>query len=97
MDAFIFPSKWEGFGRVSIEAQTNGLKVFCSSVILKETDISRTSEFISLEEKPEEWAKIITKYAENYNIKDRKSFFNHSYDIKDVAKQMGDFYENSCV
>jgi glycosyltransferase involved in cell wall biosynthesis len=88
MDIFLFPSNHEGFPLVSIEAQTNGLKIFCSDVISREIDISKTSEFISLMKRPSEWAEIILAYMKSYNVKNRKSFTNHSYDVRETIKQI---------
>lgn len=40
MDAFLFPSKFEGFGMAAIEAQATGLQCIVSSVIPRDIDLT---------------------------------------------------------
>src|SRR5205807_5816908 len=39
MDAFVFPSLYEGLGMALVEAQAAGLACFCSDVIPDEADV----------------------------------------------------------
>ena len=59
MDAFVFPSLFEGLGIVAIEAQLSGLKVFLSDRLPKEVELSDKCHFLSLENSAEEWAKAV--------------------------------------
>lgn len=59
MDAFVFPSHFEGFGIVMVEAQVNGLKCFASGGVPKAADISGESEFIELGKGAAYWAASI--------------------------------------
>ncbi len=59
MDFFVFPSIFEGLGMVLIEAQASGLYCLCSDVVPQETRVSENIEYMSLSEKPEEWAQRI--------------------------------------
>lgn len=61
MDAIIFPSLFEGLSLVLVEAQANGIPIFASDTISKETKIGNNINFISLEKTPKEWAEIILK------------------------------------
>ena len=73
MDALIFPSLYEGFGNVLIEAQAAGLKCFVSDCITTETDIvPGLIERISLDNSAFTWAEKIYKYALNPISKDER-------------------------
>lgn len=66
MDAFIFPSLYEGFGNVLIEAQAAGLKCFISDCITTETHVvPGLIERLSLNDSAYTWAEKIYKYALN--------------------------------
>lgn len=92
MDAFIFPSLFEGLGIVLIEAQCNGLDCFTSKdTVPKEADISNNVEYISLNNNPEEWSeKILQKKIER-----KKDYFDKldkKYDINIAVKKLEDIY-----
>ena len=95
MDAFVFPSKFEGLGIVLIEAQASGLNSYTSKyVVPDEAKVSHLLEYISLDEKPEIWAeKIIQKLFNRENVYDEIK--EKGYDIKDTAKLLEDFYIRS--
>jgi glycosyltransferase involved in cell wall biosynthesis len=60
MDTFVFPSMWEGFGLVLIEAQAAGLSCVVSDTVSEETSIFNPRIFhlpLSIDSK--EWAKVI--------------------------------------
>lgn len=66
MDAFIFPSLYEGFGNVLIEAQAAGLKCFISDCITTETHVvPGLIERLSLNDSAYTWAEKIYTYALN--------------------------------
>ncbi|MGN1270506.1 MAG: glycosyltransferase family 1 protein [Clostridia bacterium] len=95
MDGFIFPSIFEGFGTVTIEAQCSGLPIVASDSIPKETKITNLQEFISLKESPTIWAQKITEKIKGNR---RMDFSNEvkkaGYDIKDTYKYLQEFYLN---
>lgn len=57
-DAFLFPSKKEGFGITLIEAQAMGLTCFVSDSVPKATDVGGCI-YIPLKDGPEKWASKI--------------------------------------
>lgn len=93
LDVFLLPSTYEGLGIVLIEAQANGLSCFASDfVVPKEAKVTPLLEFISLNEPPSEWAKIITQKTtsrENHNEKIAENGFN----IKVEASNLLDEYK----
>lgn len=56
MDLFIFPSLFEGFGMVSLEAQATGLNVIQSDVVPKDTFLTECVTALPLEQTPAQWA-----------------------------------------
>ncbi|MCI8759655.1 MAG: glycosyltransferase family 1 protein [Clostridia bacterium] len=92
MDVFVFPSLFEGFGLAVLEAQITGLPCLIANHITKEVKVTDLVEFISLQEKPENWAKkiLLKKIDKRENrveeVKEKK------YDIIDVTKELQDFY-----
>lgn len=63
-DCMIFPSVYEGFGIVLLEAQASGCYCFASDVCPSETNVGFMEQLpISIGE--EEWAKKILKYFDN--------------------------------
>lgn len=69
-DIFIFPSTFEGFGNVLIEAQAMGVQCFVSEVVTEEADCGKL-EFINLSEGATKWAETIRDYIINKGL-DRK-------------------------
>lgn len=59
MDVFVFPSIYEGFGIVLIEAQISGLRCVISDTIPKEALQTKLAVPVSLEKSPSEWCDII--------------------------------------
>lgn len=59
-DYMLFPSNYEGFGIVLIEAQAMGIPCFVSEAIQKEADVGLL-HYIPLENGAEAWAKTILK------------------------------------
>lgn len=93
IDAFVFPSLYEGLGMALIEAQTCGLYCYASSDVIPEmVKISDKLKFVSLNDSEREWAKIILN---DINLlKSRKSgeIVNNPFDIKGVVQCLSRLY-----
>lgn len=97
MDCFILPSRFEGLPLVGIEAQTSGLWCYFSDVITNEIRITDLTNFISLNNSPEIWAKKIIK-NKNYKRRDvSKEIIKAGYDIDAEIKKVQNFYERECI
>ena len=64
-DYFVFPSVFEGFGNVMLEAQAMGLRCFASTEVTAETDCG-LAEFIPLSDGAEAWARRIFDYYNEF-------------------------------
>lgn len=96
MDAFIFPSIFEGFGIAPLEAQTAGLPCFVSNAVPNECLITDNIFPVSLEKSALEWAKIILDKTKNFERKDTSQIIiDKGFDIKTNAKWLEDFYLNA--
>lgn len=95
MDMFLFPSIYEGFGNVVIEAQASGLRVLASNNVPKSTKISNLVKFCSLnDESPEQWATQLKGFL-NYTRENMENFIIESgYDIKSNAETQELIYLN---
>lgn len=90
MDVFLMPSLYEGLPISAVEAQAANLKVVLSSEVSRETKLSENVHFISLDEKPEQWAKIMLKKPLQ-NIPNKEM---EVYDMKKTAEQLERIYLN---
>ena len=88
MDAFLFPSYYEGMPNTVIEAQATGLPCLISDTITKEADLTGLVSYYSLNNNAALWAKEL-EYLISCN--DRFDFVaklkKMKYDIHTVTKQ----------
>ena len=93
MDAFVFPSIYEGLPVVTVEAQASGLPIFLSDTLTKEIAISDLVYYVPLSETARHWADVIRQYAYD---KDRSSYADvvadTPYNSRYAAKELQEFY-----
>ena len=93
IDILIFPSIYEGFPGVVLEAQAAGLPCVISDSITKEIELTNLITYCSIKDKPKVWSEIIIKQA---NIIDRQLTYNliqeKGYDINSVSNWYLEFY-----
>ncbi len=98
IDYFIFPSFNEGLGIALIEAQTNGIPVFCSDTIPPEAKISEKFYTFNLNENCAEIADKIC--AKKLDLEYRKTAYQNAiskgYDINDVCQRLEEIYSETC-
>lgn len=95
MDAFLFPSLFEGLGLVGIEAQATGLPCFFSDTITRELGITQLAHFISLETPPEKWAEEILKESRISRKNMQQEIVEAGYDISQEIGKLEAFYEKT--
>ena len=94
MDAFAFPTGFEGLGNVLIEAQTAGLKCITSENVPRETCITENIVYLPLEK--DKWIKEMKKYAVGYQRKNMDARIREAgYDITEEIKVLENIYLES--
>lgn len=95
-DYMIFPSKFEGFGIVLIEAQAMGCFCFVSDAIQNEADAGLLMK-LSLDLEAEQWSEIICDYINNRPLIDESNLINNlnKYSTDVISKQYESIYINS--
>lgn len=93
MDIFVFPSLWEGFGNVAIEAQTSGLLCIVSERIPKEITIDlKLVKVLNLSDGAQVWAKTIDLLS-GYKREDHVlQACLSGYDIEENTKFLQNFF-----
>lgn len=92
-DAFIFPSFFEGFGIVGIEAQATGLPCFFSDGIVKEAVVTDNVYVYSLKLEASIWARNILKELKGFRREDKsKRVRDAGFDIKNTSEEIEKFY-----
>ena len=93
MDAFLFPSHYEGFPLSLVEAQSTGLACYVSDSVTDEVCLTPLINFISLKKDPQYWAKIIADSSININ---RELYYdaikNAGFDSIDIIKKLVSLY-----
>lgn len=93
MDAFLLPSIYEGLPLTLVEAQAAGLRCFTSKgVVSSEADITGLVTFISLDDGPKEWARIIMNKIDYKREDTYRKISSAGYDITNQAKWLQNYY-----
>lgn len=93
MDGFLFPSFYEGFGTVLVEAQCSALPVLASDTIPSETKLCDCVEFASIKEEPQVWADKILRMVDRSVRTDNSGLIREKgYDIRQSYTWMQQFY-----
>ena len=93
MDAFIFPSLYEGLPLTLVEAQINGLNIISSNNVSTESNLFGNVEFISLDEKIDIWVSKLINASKGRNF--NMDFFNDSYyNLDNTVKKIENIYNN---
>lgn len=87
MDAFLFPSLYEGMPNTVIEAQATGLACIVSDTITKEANITGRVRYLNLSLPATEWA-LAVEESDSISRDDVRMFFEAAmYDIDSVVNQ----------
>lgn len=96
MDLFIFPSLFEGFGMVSLEAQATGLNVIQSDVIPRDTLLTECVQALPLSLSASEWAskglEMSKKNREEINRVVEKTKYNLHHTIELITMVYNEMY-----
>lgn len=93
MDAFVFPSNYEGFGIVVLEAQVSGLPIWVSDNVPKETVVTGNVHHLSLNISAEEWAQNILEELNGFVRKDCSAMMReNAFDIREKSKWLENYY-----
>jgi len=92
-DLFLFPSKFEPFGIVTLEAQCAGLSVIASNVLPTSVNVTSNVSFLPLSAGYGKWAnEVIAKIKSNENNRLNENlsemFSQKGYSISENAKKM---------
>lgn len=94
-DCFLFPSVWEGFGMVAVEAQAAGLPVICNDTIPESVKVGNECLFISTNN-TDKWLEVsIAKVSKSCSIDKMESvarIVDAGYDINESASSLKNFY-----
>ena len=84
MDAFIFPSHFEGLGIAVIEAQACGLQCFLSNTVPQEADLTGNCVYLQIGSKAcaAAWAKAILEKRQDFvRVSQQKRIQEQGYDL----------------
>lgn len=93
MDVFVFPSLYEGFGNVMIEAQAAGLPCVAADTLTRETNVSGNVAYLPLTESAGRWADVILAAKPGKREQGASIVADAGYDVYREATGFMEFYE----
>lgn len=91
MDVFVFPSRFEGFGNVLIEAQVSNLRCIVSDNVPSDVLLTNHIIPIKLKESPSKWCEI----SIDSKIKNNNIYGNlNDYDMNKIIKELEQIYRS---
>ena len=99
MDAFIFPSLWEGLPLSVLEAQATGLRCFLSDHISRQVAVTPSVQFLSLNDTAQHWATFIQDHLPPVDrstlcTTNQQQMTQAGFNIQTEAKQLEKIYAN---
>jgi glycosyltransferase involved in cell wall biosynthesis len=95
MDAFVFPSLWEGLPVTVVEAQASGLPCFVSDTVTRDVYVSSLVKYLPINEGVNIWADELT--SSSFERKDViENIKNAGFDVTESAKKLSEFYMELC-
>lgn len=91
-DLFVFPSTFEGFGIVLIEAQAMGLRCLVSDIVSTEVDCGGV-KYLPLEKGPSYWVKTIQEEMEKKDI-ERNIYDVSEFSVENMSEKIYKLYTN---
>jgi len=92
IDAFVFPSLYEGLGIAAVEAQCEGLMTYVSEYVPDDAIASSSAQVISLSEGAKSWAKIIWSNRTKREKKAVEYVKKSGYDQNESIKKLMEVY-----
>lgn len=93
MDLFIFPSLYEGFGMVLLEAQANGLSFLASDTIDGSTKLTECANYYSLTRSAKEWATKLMQLSVS-RLDTRETLLRSNYNMTKSVKNIEMYYSS---
>lgn len=101
MDVLVFPSRYEGLGMVTIEAQMCGVRTIASTAVPEEVRLTDKILFLRLSEGAKVWAEYVNRARRadrvwhDGGLNSRMETMEkgkETYDIQTQAEKMGRYY-----
>ena len=93
MDIFVMPSLFEGLPVALVEAQAAGLPLVISDTISRDSQITESVKFVSLDETPQAWASKVLDSIMEYPRRDTSAQINdRGFGIEKAANRLLEIY-----